>query len=246
MIAPHQGLLLVTQVRLENIFVTPATPISWWPFHSSFGLMPCDIFHSLFSSVTKSGFLCHSCMGLLLLSTLSFSSFLYQSYLMWCLLWCWHINYIVDSSWFLALWIELKLLQVCDLALREDPDSLSFLESVTVLSCVNSSYKTHNISVFSKSMNYCINTLYWYFFVTSINILPKELAPGYFPFTAIFFPFLLFPLCLSVIASGTAYLHFVLLGKLLCLFQNIAEMKNAILKTISKMYICMILDMSHT
>lgn len=60
-------------------------PVSCWTFSSSFGLMPCYIFHSLFSVTV--------CFPVLQLYRATariniVSSFLYQCYLVWCLLCC--------------------------------------------------------------------------------------------------------------------------------------------------------------
>lgn len=176
------------------------------------------------------GFLCHSCMALLLLSTLSFPSFLYQSYLMWCCLCCWHMNYIVDSLRFLALWIELKLLQVRDLALEKTLTTCHswdlWLSCLVLIHFIRLTIFQCSARVWATVLTSCTDTSLLYLSI----FCQKDLVLGTSPSqTFFFFQFLLLPLCLSVIARGTAYLHFVLLGKLFCLFLNIVEMKNAYL-----------------
>lgn len=64
-------------------------------------------------------------------------------------------------------------------------DNLPFLESLAVLSCINSSYKT--ISAINKGLSYAVNVLYWYFFITSVNIFLKGFAHGYFSLHFFFF-----------------------------------------------------------
>lgn len=49
-----------------------------------------------------------------------------------------------------------------------------------------------SISVYSKSRSYCIKILHWYFFITSVNILPKGLALRHFPFPPNFSHFCFF------------------------------------------------------
>lgn len=139
MIASHHGLLRVAWVLLENIiFVTPATslspvgnliPLLAWCFFT----FPTVCFPLLQSQFC---FLWYSSTGLLLLSALSGLSSLYQSYLMWCHLCCWHINYIVDFLCF--LWLKAFK------SVGSGSDNLPFLEFLTVLSCINSFYKPHN------------------------------------------------------------------------------------------------------
>lgn len=181
MIASHHGLLWVAWVLLENIiFVTPATspspvgnliPLLAWCFFT----FPTVCFPLLQSQF---GFLWCRCTGLLLLSALSLSSSLYQPYLMWCHLCCWHINDIVDFLCF--LWLKAFR------SMGSGSDNLPFLESMTVLSCINLSYKTH---YFRRSMSYSVSILYWYYFITSVSIFLKGLALWYFFFLHNFFHF---------------------------------------------------------
>lgn len=142
MIASHHGLLRVAWVLLENIiFVTPATSLS--PVGNLIPLLAwcCFTFPTVCFPLLQSqfGFLWYSCTGPLLLSALPCLPSLCQSYLTWCHLCCWHINSIADFPCCLCL-KAFKSVGSCS-------DNLPFLESLTVLFCINLSYKTHYFCV---------------------------------------------------------------------------------------------------
>lgn len=197
MIASCHGLFSVTWVLLENIiFVTPATSLS--PVgHLVPPLAWCLATFSTVCSLLQRLFFLFSCVIAVqgycsyqycLIFSISALSCVVSSLLLAYKLHRWFFMVSCTLNWVIAF---INMWSGCNREIWQ-----LVIPGVCGLSCLALIHLIRStLSVFSKSMSYHINILYWYS-ITYVNILPKGLAlRHFFPSTFFFFYFCFFLCC---------------------------------------------------